>query len=383
MKRRDFLTGAATGAVVAAGATYIAKSGTAPSPPTPGTPESPGQAPAVAKGVHEWKMVTTWPRNFPGAGTAAQELADTITTMSDGRLTIKLFAAGEMIPAFESFDAVREGTADCSHDAAYYWVAKNKSLPFFCAVPGGLSVIEHNAWILHGGGQELWDELYAEFGVRGFLSGNTGTQMGGWYQKEIKSLPDFNGLKIRIPGLGAEVLNRMGATAINMPAGEIMPALQSGVIDAAEWVGPWVDLTMGFYKVAKFYYGPGFHEGSTANELLINEERWQSLPTDLQAVVRAACHEANMKLPAEYFARSTEALATLVNEHNVQLRHFPEDILNEGYRISAEVNAETVGEGDLNRRIYESWSAFRERAMSYQPLSDYGFIHNRRRAEGA
>lgn len=383
MKRRDFLTGAATGAVVAAGATYLAKTDSGRGPVVSGTPEAPDQAPSVAKGLHEWKMVTTWPRNFPGAGTAAQELADMITAMSGGRLTIKLFAAGEMVPAFEAFDAVREGTADCSNDAAYYWVAKNKSLPFFCAVPGGLSVIEHNAWILYGGGQALWDELNAEFGVRAFLSGNAGTQMGGWYQKEINSLSDFSGLKIRIPGLGAEVLNRLGATAVNMPGGEIMPALQSGVIDAAEWVGPWVDLTMGFYKVAKNYYGPGFHEGSTASELLINEARWQSLPSDLQTIVQGACHVANMKLPAEYFARSAETLTTLVNEHDVSIRHFPDDVLKEAYQISADVNAETASEGDLSRRIYESWSTFKKRAMAYQPLSDYGFIHNRRKAQGA
>lgn len=381
MQRRDFLTGAATGAVVAAGATYLAKTG--PTPMAPGTPEAPGQAPAIAKGLHQWKMVTTWPKNFPGAGTAAHELADTITAMSDGKLTLRLFAAGELVPAFEYFDAVREGTADCSLDAPYYWVAKNKSLPFFCAIPGGLSVVEHNAWILYGGGQALWDELYAEFGVRGFMCGNTGTQMGGWYKNEINSLADFDGLNIRIPGLGAEVLNRMGATAVNMPAGEIMPALQSEVIDAAEWVGSWVDLAMGFYKVAKYYYDPGFHEGSTASELLINEDKWRSLSADLQAIVRVACQEANMKLPAEYFARSAETLGTLVNEHGVIVRHFPDDVLMESFQISAAVNAETASEGDLNRRIYESWSSFRKRAMAYQPLSDYGFIHNRGKAQGA
>jgi TRAP-type mannitol/chloroaromatic compound transport system substrate-binding protein len=243
-----------------------------------------------------------------------------------------------------------------------------------------LSVREHNAWILYGGGQALWDELYAPFGVRGFLSGNTGTQMGGWYQKEINSLEDFSGLKIRIPGLAAEVLNRLGATTVNMPGGEIMPALQSGVIDAAEWVGPWVDLTMGFYKVAKYYYGPGFHEGSTANELLINEARWQALPSDLQAIVKVACHEANMILPAEYFARNTNTLPMLTGEHEVDVRNFPDDVLNAMFDISEEVNAETASEGDINRRIYESWSNFRRRAIEYQPLSDFGFIGNRARA---
>ena len=382
MNRRDFLAGAATGAVVAGGITYTATA-RRPAPIEAGTPASPGAAPAVARDVHEWKMVTAYPRNLPGAGTAAQYLTDRIGEMSGGRLTIKLFAAGEMVPAFECFDAVREGTADCSHDAAYYWIAKNKSIPFFCAVPGGLSVIEHNGWILYGGGQALWDELYADFGVRAFMAGNTGTQMGGWFQKEINSIDDFQGLKIRIPGLAAEVLNRIGATAVNMPGGEIMPALQSGVIDAAEWVGPWVDLTFGFYKVAKYYYGPGFHEGSTANELLINETSWQALAGDLRAIVGAACHEANMILPAEYFARSSESLPVLLEEHGVILKNYPHDVLKAMFEVSEQVNAETASEGDINRRIYESWSAFRKRAMDYQPLSDYGFIHNRARTHGA
>ena len=378
MNRRDFLSGAATGAVIAGGATVLATTGT-PAPMVVGTPQAPGAAPAVASSAREWKMVTTWPRNFPGAGTVAQALADNITLMSGGRLSIKLFAAGEMVPAFEAFDAVREGIADCSHDAAYYWVAKNKSIPFFCAVPGGLSVREHNAWILYGGGQALWDELYSGFGVRGFMSGNTGAQMGGWFQKEINSIADFQGLKIRIPGLAAEVLNRIGATAVNMPGGEIMPALQSGVIDAAEWVGPWVDLTMGFYKVAKYYYGPGFHEGSTANELLINETSWQALSSNLKAIVRAACHEVNMSTPAEYFYHNAQTLPVLLDEHGVDLRSYPDDVLDAMFAVSEEVNAETASEGELSRRIYDSWSAFRKRTMDYQPLSDYGFIGARAR----
>ena len=231
--------------------------------------------------------------------------------------------------------------------------------------------------MIYGGGQELCDEVYADFGVRAFLAGNTDTQMGGWYQKEIHSLEDFKGLKIRIPGLAAEVMNRLGATAVNLPAGEIMPSLQSGVIDAAEWVSPWVDLTMGFYKIARNYYGPGFHEGSTANELLINEQAWAALPSHLQAIVRAACHEINMMAPAEYFARNAESLAVLTNEHGVIVRGFPEDVLRRMFALSNEVNAETASGGELARHIWESWSSFRRRAMDLQPLSHYGFIRNR------
>jgi TRAP-type mannitol/chloroaromatic compound transport system substrate-binding protein len=377
VNRRDFIAGAATGAVAGAGLTYAA-TGQQRTGLDTGTPA----APAVAREVHEWKMVTTWPRDFPGAGTAAQYLADQITAMSDGRLRIKLFAAGEMVPAFESFDAVREGTAQCSHDAAYYWVAKNKSIPFFCAIPGGLSQVEHNAWVLYGGGQELWDELYADFGLRAFMCGNTGTQMAGWFQREINSLGDLKGLKMRIPGLAAEVLNRLGAITVNLPGGEIMPSLESGVIDAAEWVGPWNDLAFGFYKVAKYYYGPGFHEGGTANELLINGDAWDKLPSDLKAIVRVACHESNMMMPSEYFARNAQSLPVLVDKHGVIVRSLPDDVLEAAYRISEDVAAETASEGELNRRIYDSWSKFRKLAMSYQPLSDFGFIGNRGRALG-
>ena len=375
MKRRDFIAGAA-GAAAGAGAVYGALAGRATTLET-GSPGAPARAPAAGAAHFEWKMVTTWPKNFPGSGTNAQLVADRIMELSDGRLAVKLFAAGELVPAFESFDAVREDVAQCAHSAAYYWVAKNKSIPFFCAVPGGLTIMEHNAWILYGGGQELWDEVYADFGVRAFMAGNTDTQMGGWYQKEINAPTDFQGLKIRIPGLAAEVLNRLGATAVNLPAGEIMPALQSGVIDAAEWVGPWVDLAMGFYKVARNYYGPGFHEGSTANELLIGARPWAALPPDLKEIVRAAAHEVNMRGPAEYFARNAESLAVLTEQHGVAVRNFPDTALRRMYALSEDVNAETAAEGELNRRVWENWSAFRKRAMDYQPLSHYGFMRNR------
>ena len=246
-------------------------------------------SPAISSDTFSWKMVTTWPKNFPGLGTGAQRIADAITKMSNGRLTVKLYAAGELVPPFEAFDAVREGKAEMTHDASYYWVAKHKAFPFFCTVPGGLTVQEHNAWIYYGGGQELWDELCHGFGMRSFLAGGSGIQMGGWFQKELTSADDMKGIKMRMPGYGAEVINRMGATAVNLPGGEIMPALQSGVIDATEWVGPWNDLAFGFHKVAKYYYGPGFHEPSSALECLVNLEAYNKLPGDLQLIVHQAC----------------------------------------------------------------------------------------------
>ena len=325
-------------------------------------------------------MITCWPRDFPGGGTHSQKLAQRITEASDGRLEIKNFAAGELVPAFEVFDAVREGTAECGHAAPYYWISKHKAIPFFCTVPGGMTASEKAAWIIYGGGQQLWDELYAEFGVKSFLCGNTGVQMGGWFQKEINSLEDFQGIKMRMPGLGAEVVNRMGGTAVNMPAGEIMPALQSGVIDAAEWVGPWNDLALGFYKVANYYYGPGFHEGSTSNELIMNKESYEALSNDLKIIVRDACHAAALEAPAEFFANSGLSLDVLVNKHNVDVRPFPKDVITKMFSISKEVVEETASLGEMHAKIYKSWSEFLEQSMRYQKYSDYGYMRDRAEA---
>ena len=226
MKRRNFLKAAGVGAAA------TAASGLA--------------APAIAQERFRWKMLTTWPKNLPAIGIGAQRIADSITAMSEGRLTVKLYAAGELVPAFEAFDAVRDGVAECCHDAPYYWIAKHGAMPFFCSVPGGLSPQEHNAWIYYGGGQELWDELYGQFGLRGFLAGTGGPNMGGWYRKPIDSIEEMRGLKMRIPGLGAEVFNRLGVISVNLAAGEVLPSLQTGALDAAEWAGPYNDLAMGF-----------------------------------------------------------------------------------------------------------------------------------------
>ncbi len=357
MERRSFLKGAAAGTAVGGAAAF--------------------PAPAIAQQRFEWKMLTTWPKNFPGLGTGAQRLADAITAASDGRLTVKLYAAGELVPAFEVFDAVRQGNAECGHDAAYYWVNKNKSTPFFCTVPGGLTAQEQNGWLYYGGGQELWDELYAEFGLRAWAAGSSGCQMGGWFQKEINSIADFNGLTMRIPGLGAEVINRLGATAVNMPGGEIMPALQSGVIDATEWVGPWNDLAFGFYKVAKYYYGPGFHEPGSTLSLMVNLEAYEKLPKDLQEIVRRCAAAENTITLSEFSAANARALDTLVNKHNVQVRHFPDDVFRAMMKHSLDVVAETASEGDINKRIYESWIKFRKESMSWAPLADNGYMNNR------
>jgi TRAP-type mannitol/chloroaromatic compound transport system substrate-binding protein len=259
---------------------------------------------------------------------------------------------------------------------SYYWINKNKSTPFFAAVPGGLTAQEHNAWIHYGGGQALWDELYGEFDVKGFLGGNTGVQMGGWFNKEIKSLNDFKGLKMRMPGLGAEVINRMGATAVSLPGGEIMPALQSGAIDATEWVGPWNDLAFGFYKVANNYYGPGFHEPGSHTECIVNKKAFNALPIHLQKIVEHACISENNRMLSEFTYANNVSQVKLI-ELGVNIQNFPNDVYKEMFKISKEVVAETANEGDINKRIYNSWSKFKKEAKERGSFAEQGYMNRR------
>ncbi len=340
-----------------------------------GTPENPSKSASISKKNIEWKMVTTWPKNFPGVGTGAQRIADNITSMSNGRLKIKLFGARELVPALECFDAVRENKAQMFHGSSYYWINKNKSMPFFGAVPGGFTAQEHNAWVNYGGGQELWDKLYAQFGLKPFMGGNTGTQMGGWFKNKINSISDFKGLKMRIPGLAAEVLNRMGGTAVNIPGGEIMTALQSGTIDATEWVGPWNDLAMGFYKITKFYYGPGFHEPSSTLECSINLESFNSLDNDLKSIIKNACEAENIRMMSEFTAANIDAQQKLINTHGVIIKNFPKDVFDLMLKLSKDVVRETSTEGKINKEIYDSWSAFKKNARLRGPFAEYGYAN--------
>ncbi len=283
--------------------------------------------PALSQNRIEWRMVTSWPKNLPGPGITAQRLADAITTMSGGRLTVKLYSAGEIVPALEVFSAVSTGAAQMAHTASLFWGGKVPAAPLFTAGPFGLTPIEHITWINHGGGQEIWDKLYAPFGIRPFMAGNTGFQMGGWYKNEINSLADLKGLKIRMPGLGGEVIRRLGAAPITLPPGEILSSLQTGVIDAAEFLGPSSDFAMGFYKAAKYYYAPGFHEPNGTGEALISLEALNALPDDLRAIVENACAAENILALGESEWQNAARLKTLVEEKGVQLRDYPSDVL--------------------------------------------------------
>ncbi|GLQ06443.1 TRAP transporter substrate-binding protein [Sneathiella chinensis] len=356
MDRRSVLTGAAG---LAVGAATFAK-------------------PAIAQGKRELKMVTTWPKNFPGLGTGAQRFADRITKASDGKLTVKVFAAGELVPAFESFDAVSQGTADMYHGADYYWKGKSQAYNFFASVPFGLTANEMDAWIHHSGGQELWDELGSQFGIKHLLCGNTGVQWGGWFTKEINSLEDMKGLKMRMPGLGGDVLNKIGANALALPGGEIYPALQSGAIDATEWVGPWNDLAFGFYKVAKYYYYPGFHEPGSSLGVGINSKVWEGFSESEKALVQDAATAENNYLYAEFNARNGAALETLVTKHGVQIKKTADDILNAMGEASGQVMADVANTDKITRKVYDSFVSFRKNAIAMGKYADEAYAKARR-----
>ena len=324
-----------------------------------------------------WKMVTTWPKNFPGLGTGAEALAKNIKQMSNGRLDIKVYAAGELVPALEVFDAVSRGTAEMGHAASYYWKGKVPAAQFFTTVPFGLTAQEFNAWIAFGGGQELWEEVYAPFNLIPMPAGNPGVQMGGWFNKEINSLADFQGLKMRMPGLGGEVLKKVGATPVNLPGSEIFTALQTGTIDATEWVGPYNDLAFGLYKAAKYYYYPGWHEPGSAVEAIFNKDAFEALPADLQAIVRGAVKQANLDMLNEFTARNNAALQTLVNEHNVVLKAFPDDLLLALKKASFETLEEVAANDPESEKVYQSFKTFLDSVSKWHDVSERAFINAR------
>lgn len=294
-------------------------------------------APAFAQAKVEWRMVTTWPKNFPGLGVGAENLAKRINTMSGGRLTVKVFAAGEMVPPLQALDAVINGTAEMSHGAAYYWQNKNVGLSFFTGVPFGMTSREHAAWVRMLGGQEIWDEIYDQFGVQGFLSGDTGTQAGGWFRKEINTVADIKGLRFRTPGLGGQVWAKLGASVTNLAAGQIFQALQTGTLDAAEFVGPYNDLALGFYQIAKNYYFPSFIEPGLATEAVVNKSKYKALPADLQEIIRTACQAEYDQVASDIYANDPRALETMVAKHGVKVHQFSDEILGAGAKAAAEV----------------------------------------------
>ena len=338
-------------------------------------------APAIAQRRTTWRMVTTWPRNFPGLGVGAQRLADRITAATNGELTIQVFSAGEMVPALQSLDAVIDGSAEMSHGAAYYWQNKSVGLSFFTGVPFGMTSRELTGWVRFMGGQEVWDEIYDQFGLQGFLSGDTGTQTGGWFQNELKGVEDVQGLRFRTPGLGGQVWAKMGASVTNLAAGEIFQALQSGALDAAEFVGPYNDLALGFHQVRKHYYTSSFVEPGLATELVVDKAKFQALPANIQAIVRDVCQAEYDQVASDFYANDPRALATLINNHGVIAHsHFPDSILEAGAKGAMEVLAEIRQGGDaLTKKTAESFVDALKTLRNRTEGTDLGFLEARQK----
>lgn len=324
--------------------------------------------------VIEWKMVTSWPKGFPGLGTAPEYFAKEVGRMSGGRLNIHVLAAGELVPALGVFDAVSKGSAEVGHSGAYYWKGKVNASPFFSTVPFGMTAQEMNAWLYYGGGMELWRELYAPYNLYPLAGGNSGVQMAGWFNKEINAIEDMQGLKMRIPGLAGEVFSRVGGIAVNIPGGELYTALKTGVIDATEWVGPYNDLAVGFYEVAKYYYYPGWHEPGTTMELTVNKEAFEALPDDLKAIVETAAISTNQLMLSEYTARNNQALQELIHKHGVQVKQLPLSVLKTLKKESEGVLQEMVQGDPMAEKIFKSYRSFLEGVETYHKLSEQAYM---------
>ena len=364
--RRDMLI-RATGLV--AGAGLVASCGSAQ--------DDKPEAPAVIGKKRKLTMVTSWPKNFPGLGTGAARVAKRIEALSDGRITIKVYAAGEVVGALGIFDAVAQGQADMYHGADYYFQGKSPAFNFFAAVPMGLTANEHFAWIKFMGGQDLWDELSGTYGVKPFMAGSSGTQMGGWFAKDIKSLDDFKGLRIRMPGLGGEVFRRLGASPVTMAGGDIFQALSQGNLDATEWVGPWNDLNFGFHTVIKNYFYPGIHEPGTILSCGLNKALWEDMSAQEKAIIEAATDAENTVMLAEFNARNAEALDVLIGKHEVQLKRFDDAILKALANVSAKVLADAAKTDDITARVFESFSKARTRGIRWGQISERAFANAR------
>ena len=326
---------------------------------------------------YSWSLVTTWPKNYPGLGMAPERFSVLVEEMSRGQLKVKVYGAGELVPAMGVFDAVSSGSVEMGHSGAYYWKGKVPAAQFFAGVPFGFTADEINAWVYRGGGLELWEELYKPFNMKPLPGGNTGTQMFGWFNKEINSLDDIKGLKMRFPGFGGEVFKRAGGVPVNIPGGELYTAMQTGTIDAVEWVGPYNDLAFGFQQVAKYYYYPGWHEPGSMLEFTINIEAWDSLPSHLQSIVSTAAKAVNQDLLNEYNASNNRALQDLIKNHNVQLRELPKDVINEFRSISEEILETSAANDPAVNKVYQSFKKFLAEVKSFNAIAGDAFIEAR------
>jgi TRAP-type mannitol/chloroaromatic compound transport system substrate-binding protein len=341
---------------------------------------APLMAPSVLRAQEQqvWRMVTSWPKNMPGPGMSAERVASRITTMSAGRLTIEVYGAGELVPALEVLEAVGSGVAHLGHTAALYWSGMMPASVFFTTVPFGLPPWEHAAWIEHGGGQALWDELYAPFGVKPFMAGNSGMQMGGWFKNEVTSFSDLQGLNLRIAGIGGELMARLGVLPVLVAPGEIYSALRSGIVDGAEFLGPWSDRALALQRIAPYYYWPGFTKPNGTGECLVNLDEWTALPDDLKAIVAHACEAEHASAYFESERENATALQQMVADDQVELRRWPDAVVTEARRVAEDLLGEFEAMGDIERRIYRSFRTARDQAERWSSISAQAFLEARK-----
>jgi TRAP-type mannitol/chloroaromatic compound transport system substrate-binding protein len=356
MKRRDFLKKAGVGAAAVAAATV--------------------NAPAVlAQPSYRWKMVTTWPPKLPVLQEGCERLAKRIAEVSNGRLQIQVFAGGELVPPFESFQAVSDGTVEVGSGASYYWAGKEPATQWFAAVPFGMNAQGMSAWFHGGDGLKLWEEVYAPYNLIPRPGGSTGVQMGGWFNKKINTIDDYKGLKMRIPGLGGKVVAKAGGTVVLLPGGEIFTSLERGVIDATEWVGPLHDLRMGFWQAAKYYYYPGWHEPGTYLEYFFNKKAYEDLPKDLQHIVDAVCMENEHWVLSQFDAQNGTALQTLINEKKVQVLQFPDNVMASLKKLAEEVREEEAAKTPAATKVNESFKKFQKIVGTWATVSEMSYYN--------
>ncbi len=326
-----------------------------------------------AKSKIKWKMVTSWPKNFPGLGAGAETLARYINKLSGGSLEVKVFGANELVPPLGVFDFVSSGGAEMGHSGAYYWKGKTEAAQFFSSVPFGMTAQEMNSWLYYGDGIKLWEEVYANFNLIPRPAGNTGVQMGGWFNKEINTTNDLKGLKMRIPGLGGEVLARAGGTPFTLAGAEIFTSLQTGVIDATEWVGPYNDRAFGLHKAAKYYYYPGWHEPGPSLECIINKDAYNSLSDQHKSIIDIACKAANVDMISDYMAKNYQALEFFKKE-KVQIKQFPAEVLSKLNKISDEILLELSQKNNLSKKVYDSYVNFLSRVRPWTLISEDAYL---------
>ena len=348
MERRSFLKKAAVGASAGALA-----------------------APALAQSqpTLNWRLASSFPKSLDTIFGAAEIFSKRVSELTNGKFNIRVFAGGEIVPALQVIDAVQAGTVEVGHTASYYYFGKDPTFAFDCAVPFGLTSRQQTAWLLQGGGMQLMRDFFRDYGVMNFVGGNTGTQMGGWFRKEINTVQDISGLKIRIGGYGGRVMAKLGAVPQQIAGGDVYPSLEKGTIDAAEWVGPYDDEKLGFYKVAPYYYSPGWWEPGAQLSFFIGTKQWETLPKEYQAAVEAASYEAHVVMQAEYDARNPAALARLLR-NGVKLRYFSKEIMEACSKAADEVNEAEAAKNPKFKKIYEPWKRFRQDQNQWDSVAE-------------